>query len=297
MRVLATGSNSLLGKALWEQTPKGISLLLTYLPPCKPRQNLWQTKALDVTDNDNVMAVVSRFRPQWILHLAALSDVDYCEKHKKQAYLVNVQGTKNIIKAGKTCGSHFLFTSTNGIFDGKHAPYKENSLPHPLHVYGKTKLEAEQLIRQATIPSLIVRLITMYSWSPEGTRQNPVTWALKQLKKGITLDMVTDSFVNPLYAPSAAEAIWKLIKADASGIFHIAGKTRVSRYNWTIETAKIFGFNPSLVKPVKSNFFPSFTPRPRDTSFSTKKIEHTINWKPLTLKQGLIKMRKEKKES
>jgi len=295
MRVLITGSNSLLANALWEHTPKDLSLLLTYLSPLKPTQNLWQTAPLDVTNKDNVMKVVSRFRPQWIIHLAAVSDVDYCEKLSKEAYAVNVTATINVVQAAKKYGARFLFTSSNGIFDGKQAPYTELSKPHPLHIYGKTKLEAERLIQHSNIPSLITRLITMYGWQPETARFNPVTWALELLKQGTTLNMVNDSFVNPLYAPSAAEAIWKLILGNHRGLFHIAGKTRVSRYAWTVAIAKTFGFDPMLVRPVKSSFFPSLTSRPRDTSFSTKKLERTINWKPLTLKEGLKRMKREKR--
>lgn len=291
MRILVTGSNSLLGKALWESAPPNANLLLTDLPDKKISHPVFACEPLDVTEKPQVTRLVKRFKPQVILHLAALSNVDFCEHHPKQAYAVNVQGTKNIIGSAKRIGAKILFTSSNGIFNGTKAPYNERHRPKPIHSYGKTKFQAEKLIQQSKIPCIITRLITMYGWPPEGARQNPVTWTLKKLENSETLHMVSDCFINPLYAASAAEAIWKLIQADLNGIYHIAGKTRVNRYTWTVEIAKTFSYDTRNIKPVASSFFPQLTPRPRNTCFDTRKIQKRINWKPLTLKDGLKRMR------
>lgn len=290
MRILITGSNSLLGKALWESAPPNTKLLLTVLPYKKIPYSTHPSEALDITEKKSVSKLVKKFKPQFILHLAALSNVDYCQKYPKQTYAVNVAGTRVITKIAKKVGAKILFTSSNGIFDGTKAPYSERQKPKPIHTYGKSKFQAEKVIKQYQVPYLITRLITMYGWPPKAARQNPVTWTLRKLKTKQPLYMVNDNYVNPLYAPSAALAIWKLIIKNANGIFHIAGKTQTNRYRWTVETAKVFGSATTNIHSVTSDFFPNLTPRPKDTSFSTKKIQATINWKPLTLKKGLIKM-------
>jgi len=157
MRILLTGSNSLLGKALWETAPKVSSLILTFLPSAEPSQTRWETAPMDITDKAAVKHTLARFKPDWIIHCAALSDVDSCEKNPDQAYAVNVFGTENLVNTAKKAGLRFLFTSSNGIFDGKRTLYTERDKPHPLHTYGKTKLEAEQLITRSKVPSIIVR--------------------------------------------------------------------------------------------------------------------------------------------
>lgn len=289
MNILVTGGNSLLGKALWESAPDR-KLLLTDLP-----QRAWnlpdqRTAVLDVTEPGAVQQLVMRFQPHVLIHLAALSDVDTCERDPRRAFAVNVEGTQNVIAACKENGTTLVFASSNGVFDGKHAPYSERSRPRPLYVYGKTKVQAEHRIRRAEIPYLTLRMMTLYGWPPPGARENPVTWAIDKLDRGETLHMVTDQFVNPLYALSAADAIWKLIEKNARGLFHLAGASRVSRFTWTKTAAKVFGYRPKLVKPVKSSFFTFLTPRPRDTTLKTEKLERTIDWKPLTVAEGLRNM-------
>lgn len=289
MRVLITGANSLLGKALWQMVPASVQLILTDLPE-RPIPDAGSAReALDVTAPASVRKLVTWLKPHVIIHLAALSDVDYCQQHPERAERVNVAGTHTVMEEARKIGATLVFASSNGVFNGRHAPYGERARPQPLNVYGRSKAKAEEMMRSDKT-AIVVRLMTMYGWPPPGSRDNPVTWALTKLKKGKSLTMVTDHFVNPLYAPSAADAIWKLIEKNARGTFHIAGKTRLNRFSFTREIARVFGYDPVLVKPVSSAFFPSLTSRPRDTTLNTAKLEHSIDWKPLTAAQGLRQM-------
>ena len=295
MRVMITGSNSLLGKSIWELTPQRSAILLTHSPSHKPTFSRQSCAPLDVRDGSSVARLMRQFRPDWTLNLAAISDVEACESSPDIAEEVNVHGTINILKYAKKYGSGILYISTNGVFAGNAPPYAESRKPHPLHIYGKTKYAAEQLTKNARVPWMIVRLMTLYGWQPEGTSINPVTWAIEKLQRNESLNMVNDAFINPLYAPSAADAVWKLLTGSARGIYHVAGKSKVSRYAWTRAIARVFGFDPSLVHPVPSSFFPSVTPRPRDTTFVTRKLERSVAWKPLSLTQGLTQMLKHRK--
>lgn len=292
MKALITGARSLLGKALWESVPKDIDLILTSLPEHKFSHPEFPSFDLDVSKKSQVEKLIRKLKPNCIIHLASLSNVDFCERNPQKADKVNVNGTNNVFKVSVSAGAKVLLSSTNGVFDGKNPPYNESQKPNPIHTYGKTKLAAENIIKHAS-QNLIVRLITMYGWAPKGARKNPVTWTLDKLKRKETLNMVNDNFVNPLYAPQAADAIWQLIVSQENGVFHIAGRTRVNRYRWTIETAKIFGYPTDNIHPVDSSFFPDIVPRPQDTTFITDKIQNSISWKPLSLKKGLALMKKE----
>lgn len=291
MRVLITGAVSLLGKALSESTPKDLSLILTHLSHQKINHPIHQTATLDITKPSSVNRTFNRYKPNFTIHLASESNVDFCESNPARALMVNVQGTQNVLNAAELCNSKVLFTSSNGVFDGRRAPYNERQKPKPIHTYGNTKLQAEKLVKSSLSPWIITRLSAMYGWHPKGTRRNPVTWTIEKLKKGKQLHMVNDTYVNPLYAPYAAEAIWKLIKKNKTGTFHIAGKTKVDRYTWSKKIAKTFGLDNSLISPVPSSFFPNLTSRPTDTSLDTTKIQTTVDWKPLSLKKGLAVMK------
>ena len=111
MRVMITGTNSLLGKSLWELTPQRTSVLLTYLPSHKPAFSLNHYAPLDIRDESSIDRLMRQFRPDWILHLAAISDVDVCESSPDLATQVNVNGTRNVINASEKYGSKILFTS------------------------------------------------------------------------------------------------------------------------------------------------------------------------------------------
>ena len=173
-------------------------------------------------------------------------------------------------------------------------PTKEDDELNPLSLYGKLKVEAEELIKQMNTEWTIVRPIIMYGWHHEKERTNTVTWLLQKLSNNEEVNMVNDIFENPLYAGSAAEAIWKIIKNHKSGIFNIGGKDIISRYEWACRIAEVFDFPSNNINAVTSDFFKSLLPRPKNTSFNTDKMRKELGIKPLGIVEGLQHMKKEK---
>lgn len=293
IKVLITGSSSLLGYGLIKKVPLGFQIFLTHHKNPLRFGNL-KSFPLEITNKKETNKLISKLKPGVIIHAAAISDVDWCQKNQEEAWQINVSGTENVARASDKIGSKLVFISSNAVFDGKKPPYNEKSKTNSINFYGYTKIEGEKILTNLLSPYLIVRLITMFGWQPKGARENPVTWELNQLSAGKTLYMVNDRFLTPLYNISAATAIWKLIQNKKTGIYHVAGADRVSRYNWAKLTAEIFGFDSNRIIPVKSDFFKSLTERPWDTSFETKKLQEELRVKPLSLKAGLILMKKEK---
>jgi dTDP-4-dehydrorhamnose reductase len=293
MRVFVTGSTGLLGSSLLRNTPKGVTLGASYnknkLVPnlsCKYYQ-------VDITKKTLVNKAIKDFKPDIVIHTAAIATPDYCDKHKEEAREVNIEGTKNIIQACKENNSALVFITTNGVYDGKKAPYDEQALPKPIDYYGKTKYRGEKLTSASGIPFIIIRLITMYGWNNPQERQNPLTWLIDILGKNKTpVNIVTDMYNNFLSAESASEAIWKAVEEKHFGeTYNIAGKECISRYDFSKEIVRIFGLDHKMLYPVKLSFFKNFVPRPKNTCFVTDKMASQLKVKPIPMKKGLLYLR------
>lgn len=291
MRTLITGGTGLLGKGLIE-TNRHAEISSIYLGAYDMADSI--NVAYYRTDICNVDALEGVFRkahPQVVIHTAGMANVDYCEKNYDEAYKVNVIGTKIVLDLTRKTGAKIVFISTNAVFDGKNAPYSEDSMPSPINSYGKMKLEAEGIVKNSGLKHLIIRPILMYGWNHEHERSNTATWLIEKLRKGETANIVNDVYENPLFNISCAEMIWSLIDTNKEGIYHVASKNVVNRYEFAKVIADVFDLNYHLINEVSSDFFPVLAPRPRNTSYNTSKIEKELNIKMLGLKEGLTAMK------
>lgn len=297
IKILLTGAYGLLGSGLIRNIPPGYKLL-AQLHQNKlnfPKKQNLEKLFTDIKDKKQVNTTISRLKPDQIIHAAAISDVDYCQKNQKIAWQTNVEGTNNLIAAAKKVRAKFIFISSNAVFDGKKSLYSEEDQPNPINFYGLTKYEAEKLVHASALPFTIIRLITMYGWHPPKARQNPVTWIISNLKKSEKIKIVDNIYLNPLYNLDAADLIWKIILKKKSGIYHLASEKAINRYAWALQTAKVFNFNTDLIEPVKSSFFDGIVaPRPKKTIYSVQKIKKEFNIVPRSTLDGLLNMKQTK---
>jgi len=292
MRVFITGSTGLLGSTLIRTAPKEVILGATYNKNSLVPNIACHYFPVDITKKTMVNRAIKSFKPDVVIHTAAIATPDYCDKHRKEAWAVNVVGTKNLLEACKKSNTLFVYITTNGVYDGKNPPYDESQTPNPLDYYGKTKYESEKLTKKSGLPYLIMRLITMYGWNNPDERQNPVTWLMEILGKNKTpINMVSDMFNNFLYVESAAEVIWKaILQGKVNEEYNIAGKECISRYDFSRKIAKTFMLDEKMIYPVTLNFFKNFVARPKNTCFITSKMEKDLQTKPLPILSGLKHM-------
>lgn len=293
MKVFITGSTGLLGSTLIRLAPPKITLGASYninrLVPDKSCEYFY----VDITKKELVDKAFKKFRPQVVIHTAAIATPDYCDKHKEESWKVNVEGTENVINSCRINNSLLVYVTTNGVYDGCNPPYNEKAQPNPIDFYGKTKCESEKLVKSYQ-KFIITRLITMYGWNNPNERQNPVTWLIEILGKNKTpVNMVKDMMNNFLYVESAAKAIWKAIRLRKIGeTFNIAGENCISRFEFSREIADVFGLDKSMIFPVSLDFFKNFVQRPKNTCFDTSKMQKVLKSKPINTKDGLIRMKK-----
>ena len=289
--VLVTGGTGLLGKGLEETMPSGWRVVSLHQRAYKVTGSKATHLILDIRDKRAVDRLFARRRFDAVVHAAGIASVDYVENHYAESLESNIVGTLNVTSAARRADTHLIYVSTNAVFDGKKAPYRETDPVHPINQYGRLKVECERLVQETLQRWTIVRPILMYGWNHAVTRPNPATWIYEKLLKGETVSMVTDVHENPLYNISCGHALWAAIAKRPSGIFHLAGRDEVDRYQFALAVAAAFGLDAALVKPVTSKAFPGIAPRPKNTTFVTTRMARELGVRPMGVREGLEAMK------
>jgi len=284
-KILVTGASGLLGSKLVKALSDGYEVIPTHnTHPSHP-----DSIRMDIVDGNEVARVLSAVKPEFVVHAAAETNVDKCETDRKLAWSVNAEGTRNIAEACGKIGAKLVYVSTDYVFDGKKGLYSENDEANPVNYYGVTKLEGERFVRELCEDFIIVRTSVLYGWHPN--RANFVTWVVDSLRNGKAISVAEDHHNSPTLADSLAEMIVEIVGVDATGVYHLAGSERISRCDFAMKIADVFGFDRSLVTPVKmENLKVWVAKRPRDSSLSVDKVKHELKACLLDVREGLHRM-------
>lgn len=238
---------------------------------------------LDITDRGDTIRAIGELKPEYVVHTAALTNVDYCEDHKDEAMAINDQGTKNVVDAARMAGARVVYVSTDFVFDGARGMYREDDPVNPVSVYAYSKLMGEYRVNELQ-GSAIARTSVVYG----NARQNFVTWVRDSLAKCQAIKVVTDQYNSPTLSYDCAMAIAALIKNNAEGIYHTAGGERISRFDFAVKIARFYGLDEGLIQPVTSDTLKQKAKRPADSSLDVGKIGRYH--KMLNIMDGLKKM-------
>jgi dTDP-4-dehydrorhamnose reductase len=208
---------------------------------------------LDVTDLKEVMSVCKKYKPEAIVHLAAETDVDRCERDPEYAYMINAVGTFHMALAAKELGIKLIYVSTAGVFDGtKKTSYTEKDIPNPTNYYGRTKFLGELAIQGLLKDYVIARVCWMFGGGPEKD-QKFVAKIINQLDNK-EIKVVTDQIGSPTFGKDLVAGIKKLLKDDARGIHNLADKGVCSRYEFAEAIVNGLGKKTKVI-PVKMSDF------------------------------------------
>jgi dTDP-4-dehydrorhamnose reductase len=217
----------------------------------------------DIRDYENIRQQVVDFAPNVVINSAALTQVDYCAEHPREALAVNGFGAQNVALAAQHVGALMVQVSTNEVFDGQsRRPYWEYDTPNPINSYGYSKYVGEQTVQQAAERALIVR--TAWLFAPGGV--NFIHKVLARAEEGKPLVGVVNEIGSPTYTIDLAEAIHKLIVIGRPGVYHMANAGVCSRYEFAREVLEQAGHTDLYVEPVTGDRFkrastpPPFTP-------------------------------------
>lgn len=218
---------------------------------------------LDIRDFNLLKTVFEKYRPEIVVHMAALGDVDLCEKDKGLAWSINVLGTVNVVRLASRYSDFLVYLSTDYVFEGEKGGYKEDDPPNPVNYYGITKLMGEVASISASIPAAIVRASSIYGLGPG--RVNFARFLIEKLSRGEQVKALIDQYTSPTQASLLGQAIVEIIEKRLEGIFHVVGE-RMSRYEFALKVAEKLNFDKSLIKPARMEDMKWFARRPRDSS-------------------------------
>ncbi len=193
--------------------------------------------------------LLEKAKPTVIIHARSICDLDVCEIQPELTERVNIEGTRWLVDEAVRLGSldTFCYISTDHVFNGDRGQYCELDATCPKHVYGRTKVAAEAIIRNSSLPWLIVRPGLAIGQSPQGNK-GPRDWLFSRLRKGLESHLFTDEWRTPIWAEVLADKILHLIQTRARGIFHIAGNTRINRYELGLALARREGVNTASLR-------------------------------------------------
>jgi len=245
--------------------------------------------SVDLTDASATRRLLADLRPDTIIHCAAATNVDWCEENAKQAEAVNVQASAVLAEIAASLKARFIYISTDAVFDGKKGSYVETDEPAPLNVYAKSKLAGEWATERADPRVLVVRL-NIYGWNVQ-KKDSLAEWVLRGLEEGRQVPGFTDVFFTPILVDDLAPILFTMLQQELTGIYHVAGSERISKYDFARRVAKTFGFDPAQVTPCQVKDVNLKAPRPRDISLNTEKIRIALGRSMPDVDSGLSRFR------
>jgi len=292
MKILITGANGFLGYYLVEQLlRKNFIVIATGKGPCRLpffHHSNFQYEEMDFTDPFSIHDVFEKIKPDVVVHAGAMSKPDECELAQMKAYLVNVEGTVQLLINSADIKSFFIFLSTDFVFDGKRGMYKEDDSPRPVNYYGRTKLEAEEAVKEYEYDWAIVRTVLVYGKNHSG-HSNILKIVKEKLEKGEEYNVVDDQVRTPTYVEDLAKGIISIIEKKATGVFHLSGKDILTPYQMALQTAEHLNLDNSVIKKVTAASFTQPAKRPLKTGFIIDKARKELDYEPVSFDEGLKK--------
>lgn len=267
-KVCITGGSGLLG------TNWGLEMAGSYdvvLGLNERRVHPWfaRTAFVDFESVDAIKAWLELESPSLVVNTIGYTGVEQCEVNPECAHEVNVNTAVKVATACLICGVKLVHISTDQLFDGRCEFVKEDQPVSPLNVYGKTKAESEEKVLHINDQALIVRA-NFFGWGPL-YRQSFSDWILASLRGGLPAKVYSDIWFTPMLIASLARVVHRLADLGASGIYHVTGDERLSKYDFGLKLAAVFNFDPRLVEPIRCRGRQALVKRPRDMSLDNSK--------------------------
>lgn len=223
------------------------------------------------------VSVIQSVKPDVIIHCAALTDVDYCETHIKEAMTVNNYATVKLFECASKLGIKFIYISTDSVFDGTRGNYNEYDLINPLNIYASSKV--------ADLPNALIIRTNFF-----GFESGLAKWAIDKLKSGKRINGFTDVIFSPLFVNDLAKLILDMIENNLTGIYHAGSSDSCSKYEFLRLVANEFSLDGDLVNPISIDEVRLIAKRPKNTSLDSTKLQNMLGCKLPTIKEGVKRM-------
>ena len=282
-KIFITGSTGQLGQALIKLFKSRYEIIST------SRYSYNKTDYfLDITDPILTKNLISTISPDIIINLAALTDVDLCEKNPKLANSINFHGVQNLVNA---FNGPIIHLSTDYVFDGSKGQYSEEDVTNPINEYGRTKLEGEQYLAKNSNDSLIIRTNVLYDYATN-SNASFLKWIVHSLNDKTVINVVDDQINNPTWTMSLAIVIDRAIQTELNGLVHWGDADWISRYEFALKIAESFNLKKDLIEPIKTAELKQTAARPLKGGLSTIYAEKILNLEPPSIEHCLHQLKK-----
>jgi dTDP-4-dehydrorhamnose reductase len=221
-----------------------------------------KTVYFDPLSNSSNNFNLKAYKPDVIIHCAALTNVDYCELNRDESKSATLTSTQRLAEYCQANNTKLIYISTDYVFDGINGPYREDAEPNPLNIYGKHKLEAEQIVEKLD-NSLIARITNVYGEELRSKNFIARLVLLLQSNDAKEIQLTTDQFATPIYAGDVARMLYALITDDKNGIYHLSSTDYYNRFSLAERVKSYFPDNNSVkLKPVLTTYLKQLAKRP-----------------------------------
>ncbi|MGH8004465.1 MAG: dTDP-4-dehydrorhamnose reductase [Limisphaerales bacterium] len=293
-RVLVTGALGLLGLKISQLFAKDPAhqVLATF---SNSKEN-WifdiPAEAASVADFGAVTALLSSFKPDFVINCAAYSKVDRAEFERASAYQVNAEAVGFLAQEVKRLGSFLVHFSTDYIFDGKSGPYSEGARPNPLGYYAKTKYWGEEKVVRVGCRHLVVRTNVLFGVHELASKPNFFMWLVEELSASRPVKIVSDQYNNPTLADNLALLVKEAVEKKLEGVLNLAGKTYLSRYDFAMRIARFFGYDHELITPIDTASLKQPAPRPLLGGVRIERAQALLKSPIFTVEESLAFLKK-----
>ena len=244
-----------------------------------------ESQQIDITDHDAVTSAIALIQPDTIIHCAAATNVEWCEKNPELAKKINEDATGFLAKASADIGAKFVFTSTDSVFNGKAGNYSESAIPDPLNSYASGKVRTEDRVTETNPDAIIIRSY-FYGHSPSGSR-SLLEWVLVRAQAGDEVPGFTDSYFSPISVNDFATVLDAAIAKNHSNLLHLGSSDRISKYEFARLVMEAYDYDLSLLKEITVDDAGLKADRPRDTSLNVELLESIIGKPVPSVAEGI----------
>ena len=281
-KVYIAGCGGMLGEAVYEYFSARTTVKATDID-----LNVDWLSYADVRDYWGMEESIREFGPDLIINLAALTDLEYCEKNADDSWATNALGAENLALIAGQLDVPLVYISTAGIVDGAQDVYNDFEMPNPLSIYAKSKYHGELFVQKFLQKHFIFRAGWMMGGGPAKDKKF-VNKIFKQLEAGQKeLFVVDDKLGTPTYTVSFAEGIFKVVESGLYGLYNQVCGGDCSRYDVAVELVRLLGLKDEIeITKVSSEYFKTeyFAPRPASEKLvnfklNARKINYMPDWK------------------